>query len=126
MTYIIPGPNNELITQSLVVPHDHQSLSNSVTASYALMAATASISTVVVTTSSLVSVTSAGLYFTFSIPQVQKGAIVTFSYAQPGNGVQATDDGADLESFSLMAVFNDSTYTTGPDMSNGSKMRLIP
>jgi hypothetical protein len=43
---------------------------------------------------------------------IQSGETVTISYTQPGNGIEATDDDADLATFSGAAVTNNSTQST--------------
>lgn len=52
--------------------------------------------------------------FTYSLDKtVQQGETLTFSYAQPGDGLEATTGGADVASFTDVSVTNNSTQTGG-------------
>lgn len=47
--------------------------------------------------------------YTFTVPLTYQGAAVTWAYTQPGNGFEATTGGADVATFSGVAVTNNST-----------------
>lgn len=65
--------------------------------------------------------------YTYTVsPSVKQGAVVTVSYAQPGDGIEATVGSVGVESFSNSPVVNDSTAQFPAAMSNGSRQRLFP
>lgn len=64
--------------------------------------------------------------YVYTVPVVGVGATLSLSYTQPGNGIEATVGGVDVDSFSGLGVANNSTQQQPAAMSNGSRQRLFP
>lgn len=64
--------------------------------------------------------------YVYTVPVVGVGATLSLSYTQPGNGIESTVGGVDVDSFSGLGVANNSTQQQPAVMSNGSRQRLFP